>query len=84
MSRMLIFFLIGYLIYFLVKKHSAGKIAAKHEEAGIETFRDPVCGVYVAADDAVVGKHDGERIHFCSMTCLETYRTRLEQTSTTK
>ena len=78
MSRMLIFFLIGYLIYVLVKKRSTGKIQEKKEEVKEEMFRDPVCGVYVTKGDAVIGRHDGERIHFCSMACLEKYREQLE------
>lgn len=43
-----------------------------------ETFQDPVCGVYVTEDDAVIGRHEGKRIHFCSMACLEKYRESLE------
>ena len=78
MSRMLIFLLIGYLIYVLVKKRSSGKIQEKKEEVKEEMYRDPVCGVYVTKGDAVIGRHDGERIHFCSMACLEKYREQLE------
>jgi len=48
-----------------------------------ETFQDPVCGVYVTEDDAVIGRHEGKRIHFCSMACLEKYRQRLEDESST-
>lgn len=48
-----------------------------------ETFQDPVCGVYVTEDDAVIGRHEGKRIHFCSMACLEQYRASLEDTSST-
>jgi YHS domain-containing protein len=44
---------------------------------GEETHRDPVCGVYVAKDDAVIGNHEGERIYFCSMVCLEKYQEQL-------
>jgi YHS domain-containing protein len=44
---------------------------------GEETHRDPVCGVYVAKDDAVVGKLEGERIYFCSMACLEKFQEQL-------
>ncbi|BDV44382.1 hypothetical protein GURASL_33050 [Geotalea uraniireducens] len=44
-----------------------------------ETFQDPVCGVYVSEDDAVIGRVDGERVYFCSMACLEKYRAGLEQ-----
>lgn len=47
-----------------------------------ETFQDPVCGVYVTEDDAVIGRHEGKRIHFCSMACLEKYRANIEHTST--
>ncbi len=74
MGRILVFLLIGYFIYILFKKNSAAKVVKKQEEAKEETFRDPVCGVYVAADDAVIGRHDGQRIHFCSMACLEKYQ----------
>ena len=77
MGRILIFFLIGYLIYILVKKNSAGKIEKKKEKRNEETFRDPVCGIYVAEGDAVIGRNDGERIHFRSMACLEKYREQL-------
>jgi YHS domain-containing protein len=84
MSRMLIFFLIGYLIYLLVKKRSAVKIVEKKEQPREETYLDPVCGVYVAEGDAVVGRLDGERIHFCSMACLEKYREQLPHTGQTK
>ncbi len=80
MGRMLIFILIGYFIYLLVKKSSAGKIGKKQEKVEEETFRDPVCGVYVAADDAVIGRHDGARIHFCSMACLEKYQEQVAHT----
>jgi YHS domain-containing protein len=75
---MLIFLLIGYLIYVLVKKRSSGKIQEKKEEVKEEMYRDPVCGVYVTKGDAVIGRLDGERIHFCSMACLEKYREQLE------
>jgi YHS domain-containing protein len=43
-----------------------------------ETYRDPVCGVYVSEEDAVVGRLDGQRHHFCSLGCLEKYREQLD------
>ena len=82
MSRMLIFFLIGYLIYVFMKKRSSGTIEEKRDETKEETFRDPVCGVYVVEGDGVIGRVDGERIHFCSMACLEKYRKQLEHAHT--
>jgi YHS domain-containing protein len=45
---------------------------------GEETHRDPVCGVYVAEEDAVVGRIEEQRVYFCSMACLEKYREQLE------
>jgi YHS domain-containing protein len=80
---MLIFFLIGYLIYVLVRKRSAGTIEEKKTEPKEEMFHDPVCGVYVTEGDSVVGRLEGERIHFCSMACLEKYREQLGHTTHT-
>jgi YHS domain-containing protein len=51
---------------------------------GEETFRDPVCGTYVSASDAVIGRVDGERFHFCSRECLEKYRVQLEEQAALK
>jgi YHS domain-containing protein len=45
---------------------------------GEDAHRDPVCGVYVAEADAVVGRIDEKRVYFCSMACLEKYREQLE------
>ena len=41
--------------------------------------RDPVCGVYVSENDAVVGTHEGRRHYFCSRACLEKYRDQLDR-----
>lgn len=72
MLKLLVWFLIGYVVYRSVK----GKRELPHEPGtnAEETFRDPVCGVYVPAADAVVGTLDGERIRFCSLDCLEKFR----------
>jgi YHS domain-containing protein len=74
--KFLIWLLIGYIVFRIVR----GKKELPSPEAtkGEETFRDPVCGVYVTADDAVVGTLEGERIHFCSHECLEKFRENLE------
>ena len=82
MTRMLVIVLIGYLIFLLMKNRSSVKLEKKQEEKKEETFRDPVCGVYVTAGDAVIGRHDGQRLHFCSMACLEKYREQLEHVPT--
>lgn len=74
---MLILLFVGYKIVkgFLATRKPAD---APPPQQGEETYRDPVCGVYVAEDDAVIGRVEGERFFFCSMDCLEKYRERLE------
>ena len=74
MIKLLIWLLLGYVIYLVFKGKVVKKELPKEKHSGEETHRDPVCGVYVAEDDAVVGRLEGERIFFCSMECLEKYR----------
>jgi len=77
---LLVWLLLGYVAFKIFKGFIAGRqTPEKPKPREEETFQDPVCGVYVAAEDAVVGRLEGERIHFCSMECLEKYRERLEQ-----
>jgi YHS domain-containing protein len=69
--------LLGYIAYMVFKGFAAKKELPKETPetpAGDETHRDPVCGVYVVEDDAVVGRLEGKRIYFCSMACLEKYQ----------
>jgi len=78
---MLLWLLLLYIGYRVIQGYLKGR---QQEEApplpprGEETHRDPVCGVYVAEQDAVVGRIDEQRFYFCSMTCLEKYREQLE------
>ena len=75
MLRLLIIGLLLYIGYRIV----VSLISAKNpltksggsRDPGIETHRDPVCGVYVSEETAVIGRLDGERHYFCSMNCLE-------------
>lgn len=73
---------IGYRILTGFLKGKKGEQAKGQEDRGYEsaeTFLDPVCGRYVSEDDSVVGRNNGERVHFCSMECLERYREKLEK-----
>ena len=81
MIRLLIWILLGYVVYLMFKGRSGNKDLPKDPPIGEETHRDPVCGVYVAKDDAVVGRLEGERLYFCSMACLEKYREQIENKS---
>lgn len=79
--RMLLWFLLGYVGFRIVQGLLAGRREPAKAAAAIdtETFRDPVCGVYVTAGDAVIGRVETERIYFCSAACREKYRTQLNQ-----
>lgn len=75
--RMLLWLLLIYVGYRIVKGYLVSQEKPTTARVDTETFQDPVCGVYVAADDAVIGRLDDKRIHFCSMSCLEKYREQL-------
>lgn len=86
---MIRFLVIGLLLYigyriilsFTSAKKPPAKSGENHGSAGVETYRDPVCGVYVSEETAVIGRHEGQRHYFCSMTCLEKYREQLDHSS---
>ena len=72
---------IGYriIVSLTASKKPDGKSVADRGPAEA-TYRDPVCGVYVSEEQAVVGRHDGQRHFFCSMDCLEKFREQLDHT----
>jgi len=75
--KLLIWIFIGYVLYRLVKGAGGKKEVADADQVGTEVHCDPVCGVYVTVDDAVVGNLEGKKLYFCSMACLEKYREQL-------
>ena len=85
MIRLLIWGLLLYVGYrIIIALTSSNKPQTKSagsRDPGEETHRDPVCGVYVSEETAVIGRHDGQRHYFCSMNCLEKYREQLDHTS---
>ena len=79
--RLLIWGLLIYIGYRVVVALASGKkteIATSGQREAAVTHRDPVCGVYVSEEDAVVGRLEGERHYFCSMDCLERFREQLD------
>ncbi|MBK5276729.1 MAG: YHS domain-containing protein [Desulfuromonadales bacterium] len=80
--RMLMWLLLIYIGYRVVialttgKKPAAGNRDAASDAAA--TYQDPVCGMYVSEEDAVIGKLEGQRHYFCSMACLEKFREQLD------
>lgn len=82
MIRFLVIGLLLYIGYRIVISLIAAKKSPSppsgSSDQGIETHRDPVCGLYVSEETAVIGRHDGKRHYFCSMNCLEKYREQLD------
>lgn len=82
MIRLLIWALliyIGYKIILALIAPDKRKGDSSRDSHGDElTHRDPVCGIYVTENDAVIGNHEGQRLYFCSHTCLEKYREQLD------
>jgi YHS domain-containing protein len=78
--RFLFWLLIGYCLYVIFKGRGRKEVPPASPSRGeeTETHKDPVCGVYVTRDDAVVGNLEGERIYFCSRECREKFREQIE------
>ena len=83
MIRLLVWLLLIYIGYRVILKLTSSKKQEPElrsaSSEGVVTHRDPVCGMYVSEDDAVVGKLDNQRHYFCSMGCLEKFREQLDQ-----
>jgi YHS domain-containing protein len=84
--RLLFFGLLLYIGYRVLKAMMAPKpgtptnpAAPRHD--GEETVQDPICGVYLPREDAVIGTLEGKRHYFCSMACLEKFREQLDHTT---
>lgn len=84
MLRLLIWILLIYIGYRIVKAMISGKEnrpeAVHGRDEAEATHRDPVCGVYISEGNAVIGTLDGRRHYFCSMDCLEKFREQLDHT----
>jgi len=85
MIRLLLWLLFIYIGYRVIQTLTSSKKKEPElrsaSSEGVATYRDPICGMYVSEDDAIVGKLDGQRHFFCSMACLEKYREQLDHKS---
>lgn len=79
--KLLLWLAIGYCIYLFFRGRSRKNIPVAPSPRGEETLKDPVCGVYVTRDDAVIGNLEGEKLYFCSMQCLEKFQEQLSHKS---
>lgn len=85
MIRLLLWLLIIYIGYRVIMALTSSKKKEPELRSdpaeGVATHRDPVCGMYVSEEDAVVGRLDDQRHYFCSRDCLEKYREKLGTTA---
>jgi YHS domain-containing protein len=80
--RFLIWFILGYIGYRIIKGFLVSRdVPSAKPIKDTEAFQDPVCGVYVSAEEATVGRLNGEKIYFCSRECLDKYQEKLHSTS---
>ena len=82
MFRLLFWALLIYIGYRIIialisSKKGVADVSRVQPGAAETTHRDPVCGVYVTEEDAVVGTLKGERHYFCSHSCLEKFQEQL-------
>ena len=83
MFRLLIWLLLGYIGFRIIKSLTASnkKVSSGTvHHTGEETVQDPICKMYLAKEDAIVGTLNGTRHYFCSMDCLEKFREQLDHT----
>lgn len=82
MIRLVIWLLLLYVGFRILKSLAAPKhtTGSSQRDASEETVQDPVCKVFLAKEDAIVGTLDGQRHYFCSMDCLEKFREQLDHT----
>jgi YHS domain-containing protein len=81
MVRLLIYILLLYVIYSLVKRLllSAPKDNHKKDSSGMisEMVQDPFCKTYIPRNEAYRAVLGGNEILFCSKECAEKYKTKL-------
>ena len=78
MIRIILYALIIYLAYRLIKiGSSGGRVSPKHEPASeredTELIKDPQCGTYFLKRTGVSVQIDGRQMYFCSEKCRDEY-----------
>ena len=79
MIKLLIFALLGFLIYtfytMISRTLTGGPKSTPREKTrqGEDMVRDPQCGTYVPRGDALEKTIDGRKYYFCSARCRDSY-----------
>jgi YHS domain-containing protein len=58
----------------IVEGASRGSRGSQVPQRGVQMVRDPVCGTFVVADQAVTLTDGRTQIYFCSNACRDKYR----------
>jgi YHS domain-containing protein len=81
MSRLLAGLIIGYLLYWVVKKVAqslgfwpqAPRPVSRQQEPDV-LVQDPVCQTFIPRKEALKAEKDGKAYFFCSEGCLKRFR----------
>jgi uncharacterized protein len=79
MFKLLIYILIFFVAYQLIKKALGGKPPAKNhyktrDIQGEDMVRDPTCNTYIPKDNALSAHAGGEVYYFCSEACRSAFK----------
>jgi YHS domain-containing protein len=81
--RLLIFLLLGYLLYRVVRRYLTGGQTVRQQggnEGSIdEMVQDPVCKTYVPLREAEKRVFEGKTHYFCSTDCAEKFEEQLKK-----
>jgi YHS domain-containing protein len=80
MSRLLVGLIVGYLLYWVVKKVARSLGLWPQAPASVESrepdvlVQDPVCQTFIPRKEALKTEQDGKVYFFCSEGCLKRFR----------
>ncbi|MFO7867440.1 MAG: transcriptional regulator [Candidatus Aminicenantes bacterium] len=77
MIRVILFALLAYIIYLLLKffqgiQKASRRVSSSSRKTGM-MVKDNVCNTYLPEDDAIKEKFNGELHFFCSKKCRDTF-----------
>jgi len=83
--KLVIGIIVIYLLFKLFRKGfsqmggKAGQDEIRTAVAGEDLVEDPLCHTYVPIGDACRTQIDGKTIYFCSLKCLEQYKSEIKR-----